>query len=131
MNIYLLNHIVLNLFIGISALNQTITRKEVKLNDIINLECSQNVKVINNMTNSTLNGFDIFIFKKDSNLVSLFKNNMKIKIENLTDAGLYECGFYRFDKHGSLDYIYLKSWLIRIIGLFFRNIIIKTFELKY
>jgi len=117
MNIYLLSHIVLHLFIGISALNKTIIKKDVNINDIINLECKgQNTQVISNMTNSTLSRFDIFIFKKDSNLISLFKNSMKIKIENLTDAGLYECGIYRFDKHGELDYIYLSSWLIKITG---------------
>ena len=102
--------------------------KTMKLNDVIEMDCgtltattitaTTKSNQIANLTllNETLNGFDIFIFKKDNVLINLFRVKLRLKLTNLTDQGVYECGYYRFDKYGSLNYVAQKSWLINITG---------------
>ncbi len=134
-----MNKFVLSLFIAwqlISSIESTnsnnntiqINQKTVKLNDILDLECNQprenKTTILGNSTG--LNGFDIFIFKKDNVLVNLFRTKLRVKISSLADQGVYECGYYRFDKYGTLDYFYQNTWSVNITSKLFKieNLII-------
>ncbi len=126
-----------------ASLHQNQVNKTMKLNDVIEMDCGGSLTAtstspttlttkqnqIENLTllNETLNGFDIFIFKKDNVLINLFRVKLRIKLTNLTDQGVYECGFYRFDKYGSLNYVAQKSWLIKITSKnFFKTYILNN-----
>ena len=65
-----------------------------------------------------MNGFDIFIFKKDNVLINLFRSKLKVIVSNQTDQGVYECGYYRFDKYGSLNYEAQNAWTVNITGIY-------------
>lgn len=110
--------------ITVDSISINITNINVKLNDLLELECDQpafNNKtsiLINKKDNSTMNGFDIFIFKKDNVLINLFRSKLKVIVSNQTDQGVYECGYYRFDKYGSLNYEAQNAWTVNITGIY-------------
>ena len=100
--------------------------KTMNLNEVIELDCSSSgsatsttrtispSQMANKSLNESLTSYDIFIFKKDNVLINLFRTKLRLKLSNLTDQGVYECGFYRFDKYGSLDYVTQQTWIINI-----------------
>ncbi len=102
-----------------------LNEKFVYLNDIIELKCkfyslknSSNLFESNNsIANTSLeNNFHLGIFKKDNVLIQLNKSVLKLLILNAHDAGNYECGSYRIDKYGQMNYVILNSWNIKILG---------------
>ena len=132
----LLIFLIGNLFCVQSSSNHThrhIQYKYVNLNDNLELDC--NIDISNNSFHSNKtndsnsnnindlnhlsNVFSIYIFKKDSILYRLNETKLKIDINDTIDQGVYECGYYKFDKYGYLSYYYQNSWVVKLNGKIF------------
>ena len=100
--------------------NGTLIVKQVLLNDLIELECQlnegSNESLSMNMTGNKSDSFAIFVFKKEDILIQLNKPIIQLKMQNLTDQGIYECGYYKFDKFGRMSYILKTTWNIQVLS---------------
>lgn len=107
--------------------NENITLIELYPNDIFELKCEFPIMdLLDNTSNKTMqngsindkleNGFKLGIFKKDNILIQLHRSVLKLKIANMSDQGIYECGFYDVNRFGNMSYIFQKSWLVRVLG---------------
>jgi len=105
-------------------------RKFVFLNDLIELKCNfyyfQNSSNTNTTNSSIANPsletyFRLGIFKKENELIQLNKSVYHLLIKSTDDGGNYECGSYRIDKHGQMNYMVLDSWNIEVLGTYINS----------
>lgn len=98
---------------------------KVKLNESITLDCteflranktqSSNSEVKSNETisNKSLDNL-IFMFKKNKLVIKMHSPVLKVNFVNMSDQGVYECGYFEIDKYGIINYSTQKVWDIRI-----------------
>ena len=119
-------YILLSVCVGVVKGHQDLTNgtlivKQVFLNDLIELECrlneESNESLPMNMTGNKTDSFAIFVFKKEDILIQLNRPILQLKMQNLTDQGVYECGYYKFDKFGRMSYILKTTWNIQVLSM--------------
>ena len=116
--------------INVSIQSNEIINKTVALNDLVELQCNFLAKdAINLHTNDSYvyettknesflpeNEFNLFIFKKNDSLVQLKKATLIFQVRNVSDSGVYECGYYEIDNYGKMSYVLENIWDIRVLG---------------
>lgn len=107
--------------------NENNTLIELYPNDFLELKCEFPImNMLDNTSNKTAQngsihdnreiGFKLGIFKKDNILIQLHKSVFKFKVANVSDQGIYECGFYDVNRFGNMSYNFQKSWFVRVLG---------------
>jgi hypothetical protein len=88
---------------------------QANFNDIIELNCNSMLNQSNKSTQFTEEK-RLFMFKKNSLLFEYNQNKVSFRINNSSDLGMYECGFYEFDKFGVSIYKVQRLWKVQLIG---------------
>jgi hypothetical protein len=91
------------------------TLVQANLNDFIELNCNSALNQTNKSTHLTEEK-RLFMFKKNSLLFEYNQNKVSFRINNSSDLGVYECGFYEFDKFGVSIYKVQRLWKVQLIG---------------
>lgn len=120
-----------------TTVDTSLTRLVVRLNDTIELDCSDEPAVDVNATStmgdddakssgdnslstqqlllsSIAQNYSLYLFKKDDLLIHLQMKKLKLKVRGTKDEGKYECGYYKLDKFGLLNYVLVRSWQIKL-----------------
>ena len=113
----------------------SLTQLVVRLNDTVELDCSDELTVDANATNtqgdddaktdnslstqqlllsSIAQNYSLYLFKKDDLLIHLQMKKLKLRVRGTKDEGKYECGYYKLDKFGLLNYVLVRSWQIKL-----------------
>jgi len=92
------------------------TLVSVNFNDLIELNCNSPLNQSTNQTTQFNEEKRLFMFKKNSLLFEYNQNKVSFRIKNSSELGMYECGFYEFDKFGVSIYKVQKLWRVQLIG---------------
>ena len=111
-----------------NLVNTTLQTSRVALvranfNDLIELNCNWPLNQSTNQSTQLSEEKRLFMFKKNSLLFEYNQNKVSFRIKNSSDLGMYECGFYEFDKFGVSIYKVQRLWRVQLIGkspLFYR-----------
>lgn len=106
---------------------QKILNKTVALNDLVELKCNlpnemkpySNDSSVNGTKNSPFlpeNEFNLWIFKKNNSLIQLKKAILVFRIDDISDSGIYECGYFEIDNYGKMSYVLQSTWDIHVSG---------------
>jgi hypothetical protein len=92
------------------------TMIRVNFNDLIELNCNAPLNQSTNQSHQLSDEQRLFMFKRNSLLFEYNQNKVSFRVKNSSDLGMYECGFYEFDKFGVSIYKVQRLWRVQLIG---------------
>ena len=115
-----LNCLVVSAIPLIQESPENMTTFELNPNDLLELECEFPIAFNNTIKNGSAldHSFKLGIFKKDKTVIQLHRPSFKHRIENVSDQGVYECGYFDLNQHGNMIYHYQNSWFVKVLGKF-------------